>query len=286
MMAAVLSAILAIAALTTHPLPRGTQLHIRLTTTVGSYASVLGSPVSAVLIAPLAIDGETVLEAGSTLSGMVKAVTKVGFGVRHETAGLDLEFNKLAPLDGGAMPISARVTQVDNSRERVTQDGSIQGVRSTGSLSYRVSGYIRALLQWELHAELAEWVIRSFIMELPEPEIYYPAGVEMTVTLTRPLSVESPFNYGLQAPSQLNQDQREELAGDVAAMPYRTQAPKSGDWSDPTHVLFIGSHRLRLRSWPPAGRRRIPGRCVAALAGSGQRGNSGAMLPRPCPCCC
>src|SRR5580658_266523 len=125
MIAAVLSVLLAIAALTIRPLPQGTQLHIRLTTAVGSYASMPGSPVSAVLIAPVTIDGETFLQAGSTLSGTVKAVTRVGFGVRHETAGLDLEFNQLAPLDGNATPISARVAEVDNSRERVTQDGRI-----------------------------------------------------------------------------------------------------------------------------------------------------------------
>src|SRR5271170_4383284 len=105
MLAAVLSGLLAIAALTIRPLPEGTQLHIRLTTTVGSYASTAGSPVSAVLIAPVIVGGETLLQAGSTLSGKVKAVTRVGFGVRHEIAGLDLEFNQLTPLDGDARPI-------------------------------------------------------------------------------------------------------------------------------------------------------------------------------------
>jgi hypothetical protein len=241
MTAALLSVLLAIALLTTRPLPHGTQLHIRLTTAVGSYASTSGSPVNAVLIAPVTMDGETVLEAGSTLSGKVKSVTKVGFGVRHETAGLDLEFNQITPLDGDAIPISAQVTQVDNSRERVMQDGSIQGVRSTGSLCYRVSGYIRAALQWEVHAEIADWIIRSFIMELPEPEIYYPAGVELTLSLTQPLSLEAPFNHGQQGPRQLTDDEREELVADVAAMPYRTQAPKSRQSSDVTNVLFIGS---------------------------------------------
>jgi len=256
-MAAVLSVLLAIAALSIRPLPEGTPLHIRLTTTVGSYASTPGSLVSAVLIAPVTMDGETVLEAGSTLSGRVKAVTRVGFGVRHETAGLDLEFNQLTPLDGNARLISAQVTEVDNSRERVTRDGHIQGVRSTSSLCYRVSGYIRTALQWEVHAELADWVIRSFIMELPEPEIYYPAGVELTLTLTQPLSLDvaldAPLSPGEQVARQLTGDQREELARDVAAMPYRTQAPSSGRSSDLTNVLFVGSHDQIAAAFSAAG---------------------------------
>ena len=61
--------LLSIAAFSTHPLPEGTQLHIRLTTAVGSYASAAGSPVSAVLIAPVIVDGPTVFEAGTTLLG-------------------------------------------------------------------------------------------------------------------------------------------------------------------------------------------------------------------------
>jgi hypothetical protein len=257
MMAAVLSALLAIAVLTIRPLPEGTQLHVRLTTTVGSYASKPGSPVSAVLIAPVMRGVETVLPAGSTLSGRVKAVTRVGFGVRHETAGLDLEFNQVTPLDADAVPVSAQVAAVDNSRERVARDGSIQGVRSTGSLCYRVSGYIRTALQWEVHAEIADWVIRSFIMELPEPEIYYPAGVELTLTLTQPLSLDvplaAPVNFGRQAASQLTDDQREELAHDVAAMPYRTQSPRSGRSADVTNVLFIGSRDQIVTAFAAAG---------------------------------
>ena len=211
------------------------------------------------------MDGEALLQAGSTLSGRVKAVTRVGFGLRHETAGLELEFNQITPLDGAAMPIAARIAEVDNSRERVTQDGSIQGVRSTGSLCYRVSGYIRTALQWEVHAQLADWVIRSFIMELPEPEIYYPAGVELTLALTQPLSLDAPFDRE-QPARELTDDQREELRHDLAAMPYRTQAPKSGRPSDLTNVLLIGSQdqisaAFAAAGWAQAGpssfRRRI-----------------------------
>ena len=56
-------------ALPTRLAPAGTQVHIRLTTTIGSYASGEGTPVSAVLIAPVIVDGETVMPAGSVVSG-------------------------------------------------------------------------------------------------------------------------------------------------------------------------------------------------------------------------
>jgi hypothetical protein len=79
-------------------------------------------------------------------------------------------------------------------------------------------------------------------MELPEPEIYYPAGVELTLTLNQPLFLEAPVNSGQQAAGQLPDDEREDLARLIRAMPYRTNAPISGRSSDLTNVIFIGSH--------------------------------------------
>jgi hypothetical protein len=247
----VLFSVLTSTVATVHPLPEGTSLHIRLTTAVGSYASVAESPVGAVLIAPVIVNGETLLEAGSTLAGRVKGVTRVGLGVRHETAGLDLEFNQITPVNGEAVPIASQVAEVDNGRERVTQDGNIQGVRSTGSLCYRVSGYIRTALQWEIHAELAEWAIRSLIMELPEPEIYYPVGVELTLRLTQPLSL--PATGSARETMQLTDSDRDELARLVSTMPSETRAPISGRESDLTNILLIGSRDQIARAFDAAG---------------------------------
>src|SRR6202035_1706320 len=105
----------------------------------------------------------------------------------------------------------------------------------------RVSGYIRTALQWEIHAELAEWLIRSLIVELPEPEIYYPPGVELTLTLNRPLFLDPPLNPDQQLGRQLPENERAHLAQLVATMPHRTRSPISGRSSDLTNVLFIGS---------------------------------------------
>jgi len=251
-MTTLLALLLSISSLKDRVAPAGAQLHIRLTSTVGSYASTVGSPVSAVLIAPVIVDGQTVLPAGSTLSGRVKTVTRVGLGIRHETAGLDLEFQQLAAPGGERAPISARVTEVDNGRERVTPDGRIRGIRSTGSLCYRVSGYIRTALLWDVHAEIAEWAIRSLIMQLPEPEIYYPAGSELTLTLTEPLLVSGLIQEE-QTVRQLTDAELDDLGVLTAAMPYQTHAPVSGRSSDLTNVLFLGTRDQIVTAFAAAG---------------------------------
>src|SRR6266568_4234958 len=95
--------------LTSKQVPPGTQLHVRLTTAVGSYASRTGTPVQAVLIAPVVVDGETLLPAGAVVSGQIKSVKRVGLGIVHETAALGLDFNRLILGEDDALPISTRL---------------------------------------------------------------------------------------------------------------------------------------------------------------------------------
>src|ERR1017187_10253609 len=240
--------------------PAGTQVHIRLTTTVGSYASRAGTRVSAVLIAPVMVDGETVLPAGSVVSGNVKRAARVGLGIRHETAALDLEFNQVALPGGDPVALVARVAEVDNAREHVTREGRIHGVRATDSGSYRVSGYIRLLLfRCELHAQIAEWIVKAAVINLPEPEIYLPAGAELTLTLTKPLfldsSVEEPVGRAL-PPYEREAEreaEREDLYRLVASMPSRTYATAHQRPSDLTNVVIVGSRDRIAAAFAAAG---------------------------------
>ena len=79
-------ALLALNLLATRQLPPGTQLHIRLTTPIWSYASRTGDPVDAILIAPVVSNGEIIFPAGSLISGKLKSVQRVGLGFVHELA--------------------------------------------------------------------------------------------------------------------------------------------------------------------------------------------------------
>ena len=239
-------------ALPTRLVPAGTQVHIRLTTTVGSYASAAGSPVSAVLIAPVIVDGESVLPAGSVVSGRVRRVARVGLGIRHETAALDLEFNQVALPDGDPVALGARVAEVDNARENVTRDGRIHGVRATDSGSYRVSGYVRTLLfRCELHAAIAEWIVKAAVINLPEPEIYLPAGAELTLALTEPLLLAVSGEESVRP--ALLEEERADLRRTVAAMPSRTLAPSRQRPSDLTNVALIGSRAQIVAAFAAAG---------------------------------
>lgn len=232
--------------------PSGTQLSVRLTSPVGSFSSRPGSPLSGVLIAPVIISGRTLLPAGSSLSGRVTSVKRVGFGVYHERASLGLQFDRLALPGEQPVPLSAQIAQVDNAREKVTSRGVIQGIRSTGSISYRVSGYVRTALLWDVHAEMAEWAIKSLLLELPEPEIYYPAGTELTLKLTRRLTF-APAPDPVPSADQLSDDDLADLRTLVSSMPVRTEDPETNRPSDVTNVMFVGSREEITRAFRAAG---------------------------------
>src|SRR5579862_1834791 len=100
-------------AITWREAPAGSVLHARLTGAVGSFASRPGSPIEAVLIAPVKVDGETVLPTGSLLRGHVKSVRRIGLGILHEAASLDLAFDSIAQPGSSQRAISTQLASVD-----------------------------------------------------------------------------------------------------------------------------------------------------------------------------
>jgi hypothetical protein len=238
--------------LTIREVPAGTRLEIRLTSTVGSYASKAGSPVSAVLIAPVRVGGELLLPAGSILTGTVKSVRRVGLGIVHEAAGMSLDFTEIILPDDETLPLAARVVAVDNGRERVEKNGEIGGMRMTSSVAYRFSGYIRMALMLNVHAELAAWAIKTLVVQVPEPEIYFKPGVELSLTLKEPLPARAQREPD-DAPRQLGEAERDSLDEVIAGMPSRTTAPSNGRPSDLVNLMFVGSREQISEAFRAAG---------------------------------
>jgi hypothetical protein len=227
-------------------LPAGTRLEIRLTTAVGSYSSKVGSPVSAVLMAPV-----IGLPAGSSVEGEVKSVRRVGLGIVHETAEIELEFKRVILPDSTIIPISARVIEVDNARERIGKDGRIYAQRATGSLSNRATGYVRMAVGLNMHAQLGIWAVKTLVVDVPEPEIFYPAGVEMTLALSEPaVAVERDETDMM--PRTLTGEELVSLDELKGAMPERT-TNRSHHASDLINVMFVGTREQLSAAFAAAG---------------------------------
>jgi LssY C-terminus len=220
--------------------PAGTPLHVRLTHAVGSYASRPHSRVEAVLIAPVRSGGETTLPAGSLLSGEVTSVRRVALGLIHETSSLELNFNSISGGANKEFPLSTQLATVDNGREVVRANGSIQEPRSTASLGNRAARYIRMLMLWDVHSQVAAWVLKMLVVQVPEPEIYLPAGTELTLTLSAPV-IRAVVKFSAGEPRALSEQERENLVPVMTALPDRTSAGNSKQPADLVNVLLIGS---------------------------------------------
>src|SRR5579875_4121578 len=88
-------------------LPPGQPLWIRLSAPVSTYTNKPGDPVHAILTQDLVCENEVLLPMGTTIDGIVRSKRKVGWGIRHETAALELEFHHATAPSGTGVSFTA-----------------------------------------------------------------------------------------------------------------------------------------------------------------------------------
>jgi hypothetical protein len=200
---------------------------------VGSHTSNVDAPVTAVLIAPVRVDGLPVVPSGWTLRGHVIAA---GRAARQDARPvLHLGSFELVDGEGRGTPVVSRIVQVDNARETVDDEGRIVGLRTR-----RVPpGKVESLLLLAAHAHpiaLATFEAGRLVeRRLSEAPIEYGPGVEMTLSLTTAASLAAP-----PAPA-LPELRSPELQTFVSALPRRAMAARNRRPSDVTNLLLIGS---------------------------------------------
>jgi hypothetical protein len=169
------------------PVPAGTKLEIRLQQPISSYTTQKGNKISGVLVAPVTESGDMLLPLGTTVEGSVVSVRKVGIGVVHETARIQLQFDRVVLSDGESVPLQCRITEVENAREAVDAHGRIQGIRSTAALSNRASGALGSLAFGDPIAAIFTTAASASVLRFSEPEISLPFGTELIAELTAPI---------------------------------------------------------------------------------------------------
>src|SRR6516225_7755073 len=177
----------AIVSLACDELPAGQSLWIRLTDPISTYTATVGDPVHAVLIQDLVCGHEVLVPMGTSVEGVVHSTHKVGWGIRHETAALELEFNQLDLDDNATVRMSAHVEEVENSREQV-KNGVIHGVMSTDTFQGRINSRLIHLPTWNPYSDMGLIIYKATFPIFPEPEIYYPSGTDMRLTTTAPIA--------------------------------------------------------------------------------------------------
>src|SRR5271165_1131192 len=159
-------------------LPAGQLIWVRLSAPISTYTAHAGDPVRAVLTQDVVCNNEVVLPMGTAIEGLVRSKHKVGWGIRHETASLELEFNRAVPGPDATVQMIARVEEVENAREQV-KNGVIRGVMSSDTFQGRINSRLIHLPTWNPYSDLGLIIYKATFPIFPEPEIYYPAGTDI-----------------------------------------------------------------------------------------------------------
>ncbi len=227
----------------------GKSFWVRLLDPVASYSSKPGTTVRAILIQSPDCDGAPVFPAGLEVDGQVTSARKVGLGFTHDTAFLEIIFDRLVTADGSSLPIASQVVEVDNARETVRR-GKIRGIRATNTPQGRITSGLIHLPTFDPYSDMGLIIYRMFTI-LPEPEIYLPPGTDLRLQLNVPLYVGDQPELP-RASFQMDEYERGDVEMLLQQNTARTYTPKGKD-ADLVNVLFVGSREQMDSAFRAAG---------------------------------
>lgn len=232
-------------------IPAGTVVHLRLTSEASS-DKPSGQPVSAVVIAPVTVNGAGVIGFGTQFTGVTAdahADQPAANGSNEVPATLRLNFTTIHGDHGESKPVACVLTGVDNARESVDQTGLITGITASRTFAALAQqGIAKVQSKDSFWGQLLSSATSSMVKPA-DPAIDYKPGVEFTVKLTKPLDWMPSGDMGnvpAIAPA-------EALAKVVAEVPFRTQALKPAKPSDLTNLMFIGTKEQIAAAFKQAG---------------------------------
>ncbi len=231
---------------------RTVSVETRLLTPISTYTAKRRMPVAAVIATPVCRNGSSALPEGAELRGEIKKLSKVGLGLVHESAALQLDFTRLHLPGGGEYDVSAHLLSVDNARERVDGKGKIHGIRATATLSNRFGERIAFSVLGHPAAMIPLFVAESALFHFPDPEIEFHRGTEMQVAL------EYPDELGSLTPCPLPETDAtpaewSELQDTVDALPYWSFSKRQSQPMDLVNLLLLGSQKQIERAFEAAG---------------------------------
>jgi LssY C-terminus len=219
-------------------LSSGASVEARLLSPVSSYSSKAGDAIEAVLVRPICFEEDSAVPAGATLRGVLRRVHRVGLGLAHETARLELDFNQLRLPDGETYTVEARLTGVENARERVDQRGAIHGIRATDTLSSRVASRLEFAVRAHPAAIVPSLALETLLFRFPDPEIRYGPGAELRFL------VRFPAGFGATLPCAESESllaDESEVQNLLAGLPDWSYSKRQPQPMDLVNLLFLGS---------------------------------------------
>jgi hypothetical protein len=229
-------------------LPAGTEIQIRLKSKIGSKSSQPNDGVEAEVIAPVMAGAVYAIPAGAAVHG---AVAQAQPSSGEQRAALLLRFTGV-DVAGATASIAARVTAVDNAREKVDDQGQINGILASDTAAGKIDAEVGKLGDklGGLGGILGS--ATKAITKQVDQEITYEAGVEMTLQLTAPAFLKAPGGPGPLGKLKPLPD-RAALAALARSEPFQTVAQKPPENSDLTNLMLVGEKQQIQQAFADAG---------------------------------
>jgi len=222
----------------------GTRLFVRFEAPVSTRTSHLHQTVTARVVREISTDQGVWVPIGAQVEGRIEKLIPTSDPA--DRARLMIRFDRLEIPGHPVLGLTAHLTGVENARETVLQDGTIQGLLAKEIPVSLVEGTLDKMGSAGGEVEkisdnaLGKW----------DPSIDYPAGTDMNLTLDSPLTVDStsPAAAGVRLPPRLAETIAELLSEAPQRVEGRTKKP-----GDPLNLVFVGSARQVTSAFTQAG---------------------------------
>lgn len=229
--------------------PQGTPIDIRLKTKISTQNAKPKDPVEAVVIAPVLVNGNFAIPAGAVVRGAVEKASQPGQADQRPVLGLNFTQLEIA---GSKTKIETKVSAVDNARETVDDQGQINGILASETITGELDSGLNKLA--DRYSGLADVLstVKNAVLKPVDTAITYNPGVEMELQLTKPLQLAAAAGPGPAAQVGSISDETA-LASLVAHEPFQTMAQKPSKPSDLTNLMLIGTEDAVRKAFADAG---------------------------------
>ena len=222
----------------------GKRIYVRLVMIISTRSSHLNQPVTARVVRDITNDQRVLIPIGAEVTGKITKIVPPATPSDH--ARLMIKFTKLNIPRHPTIAITAHVTEVENARETVLPDGTIQGILEKNAAAGRVDG----LLDKFGSAGDQMSKVSSKTLGKVDTAVEYPAGTDLALTLDEPLTVDSPSPPT--AATQISPAVAAAVQRLLSEAPQRVQS-KSKKPGDPLNLIVVGNSAQILAAFKQAG---------------------------------
>jgi hypothetical protein len=232
-------------------LPAGTVIYLRLENPVSTTASHLHAAVSARVVRDVPATGgaeQVAVPIGAQAKGTIQRL--IPSSSPTDRARVRLRFNQLEIPGRPAVTIEGHIVDVENARETILPDGTIQGLLASELPLTMIEGALDKLKKTNpgVGGEMQKAAEKN--LGKSDTSIDYPAGTDFSFALDKPLAFSQ-----LSSPTvttQLPADVAGAIEHLLADAPQRA-AGKDGKPGDPLNLVFVGAEESIRKVFEEAG---------------------------------